>query len=302
MPEKVHEFFLSVRKPNFLTMKLLSQVFKRMSVVDEESKHIIDNFDVISKYNFVLDGDIGIDNYVNVSDDLSLITIFLSMCCSEVDAAHEFGHVLLELFGGKSRPDNYDEVIDKVQQSMLKRKSEIRGMLQGFSDEVYEDYLEHEDEFYQFLQLNPGLRKEYFKRNPLALDEDFEVDARLHFFANYTTFDEKAMNYNKVANIIDSIFYNDGNFYESYGTDEFFPVLSMHDDAYFEESPMGREQVSFEEQFAEYFSLRLYGDRLGYANKVLHDILGDEWFEMMDRYYEKISKNVSEKGKVFGKK
>ena len=299
---KVQDFFLSVKNPNFLTMKLLNDVFRRMSASDDVSRHIIENFDVFSGYNFVLDGDMGIDNYVNVRDDLSLITIFLSTCCSEVDASHEFGHVLLELFGNGSRPKDFDSIMDKVQQSMLKRKKEIRGMLQGFSDEVYDDYLEHEDEFYQFLQLNPELRKEYFKRNPDALDQDFEEDIKLHFFANYTTFDEKAMNYNKIANIIDSIFYNDGNFYESYGNDEFFPVLSMHDDAYFEEADVPREQVSFEEQFAEYLSLKLYEDRLGFAISVLHDILGDEWFEMMDEHYETISRNVSEKGKVFTKK
>ena len=105
-----------------------------------------------------------------------------------------------------------------------------------------------------------------------------------------------------ISNIIDSIFFNDGNFFESFGVDEYFPVLSMHDDDYFDNDPSGCNQVSFEEQFADYVALRLYGDRLEFATDVLHDILGEEWFEMMDQHYRKVASKITEKGKELVKK
>lgn len=302
MLKKVEELFLSLKKPNFLTMKLLNQVFNRMSVVDDTSKIIVGNIDVLGQYNLILDGDIGADNYVESDEDLSKIVIFLSLCCNEVDAAHEVGHVLLDVFDRNNRPEEFDEVLGNIQQRLLGRKEEINKMLQGFSDEAYGEYLEHEDEFYQWLQLNPDVRKEYFRRNPEAIEEDFEEEVRVNFFANYVTFNNNTTNYNKIANIIDSIFFNDGNFFLSFGLDEYFPVLSMHDDDDFDNAPGGRMQASFEEQFADYVSLRLYGDELGYANEVLHDILGEEWFVMMDKYYEKIAGKMQDKGKVFSKK
>lgn len=302
MNEKIHNFFLSRKDINFNTMKLLNSVFKKMSINDEASQSIINNLDVLSQYNITLDGELGIDSGVDSADDLSVISFFLASCASEVDAAHEFGHLLLDIFDRGNRPEEFDEVLDTVQQRLLKRKSEIREMLQGFSDEVYEDYLEHEDEFYQWVQMNPGIKKEFFRKNPGALDEDFEEALKLNFFANYTSGHENAMNYNKISNIIDCIFFNDGNFYESFGVDEFFPVLSMHDDEYFDNDPAGCNQVSFEEQFADYVALRLYGDRLGFATDVLHDILGEEWFEMMDKHYRKVASKISDRGKELVKK
>lgn len=302
MNEKIHNFFLSRKDINFNTMKLLNSVLKKMSINDEESRSIVENLDVLSSYNIILDGDMGIDCHVDSSDDLSVISYFLGSSATEIDAAHEFGHLLVDVFDRGNRPEEFDEVLDIVQQRLLKRKSEIREMLQGFSCEVYDDYKEHEDEFYQWAQMNPGIKKEFFRRHPDAIDEDFEEMLKLNFFANHTCANQNAMNYNKISNIIDCIFFNDGNFYESFGVDEFFPVLSMHDDAYFDDDPAGCNQVSFEEQFADYVALRLYGDKLGFATDILHDILGEEWFEMMDKHYKKITSKISSKGKELVKK
>lgn len=299
MLKKVEKLFLSLKNPNFLTMKLLNNVFNKMSVMDDTSKSIVDNIDVLGQYNLILDGELGTDNYVESEEDLSKIVVFLSNCCNDADAAHEVGHVLMDVFDRNNRPEEFDDILDNVQQRLLGRKDEISKMLQGFSDEVYGEYLEHVDEFYQWLQLNPEVKKEYFRRHPEAIDEDFEEDVKINFFANYATFNNKATNYNKIANIIDSIFFNDGNFFLAFGNEDFFPVLSMHDDDYFDNAPGGCKQASFEEQFADYVSLRLYSEELGYANRVLHDILGEEWFELMDKYYGMIAGKMQEKEKVF---
>ena len=301
MSEKVINFFASLKDPKYLTMKLLSDVFKKMGSGDEASQRIIDNIDVLSQYNFILEGDIGTDNYVISPDDLSEVVLFLSSCCSDVDACHEFGHILIDLFARGERPENYDEVILNVRRRMLEREEEIYALIEGFSDEVYSDFIASGD-LDRFLEKSSIVREDFFKRHPDADEDDFNQVVRLYCFANAITFNSKAENYNKVANIVDSIFLNDGTFYMAYGNDEHFPVLAMHDDEYFEEYVYGEEQASFEEQFADYVALRVYGDRLSYANEVCLDILGDEWFDMMDKHYNSIVDRISEKGKEYQKK
>ena len=66
MEEKIHNFFLSRRDINFSTMKLLNSVFKKMSINDDASRSIIENLDVLSSYNIILDGELGIESGVDV--------------------------------------------------------------------------------------------------------------------------------------------------------------------------------------------------------------------------------------------
>lgn len=138
--------------------------------------------------------------------------------------------------------------------------------------------------------------------NDEATEEEFLEEVRIHYFANVTTFDIEVENYNKIANGVDSIFLNDGPFYMAYDNDEYFPVLSMHNDDYFSDGRSGVDFVFFEEQFADYVVLRVYKDKMGFALDRLYDMLGEEWFIMMDNYYEEVVGRMSERGKTFVKK
>ena len=63
----------------------------------------------------------------------------------------------------------------------------------------------------------------------------------------------------------------------------------------------GKYFAGFEEQFADYLVMKLYNDRLySYIDK-LKSFIGEEWFIMMDNYYELISIKVFEKAKSYRK-
>ena len=57
--------------------------------------------------------------------------------------------------------------------------------------------------------------------------------------------------------------------------------------------------TDFEEQFADYLVLRTFPDKFSEARGVLHKVLGDEWFTMMDDFYDKVTKRVCEKSKIY---
>ena len=295
-------FVLSLKNPNFLTMKMLNEVFNKMSTGDEVTRRIVENLGALSCHEIVLDGDVGIENYVLTQEDLSLIVIFFSTCCTEEVACHEFGHLLLDLFSSGRCPENYDEVISGCRERMLERKDCYYEMFEGFSTKLFQKLVDDDCEFRSFLEHNPEIRERFFEENDEATEDEFLEEARIHYFANVTTFDIEAENYNKIANVVDSIFLNDGPFYMAYGNDEYFPVLAMHDDEYFLDGDSGADFVSFEEQFADYVVLRVYKDKMGFALDRLYDMLGEEWFIMMDNYYEEVVGRMSEKGKTFVKK
>lgn len=62
-----------------------------------------------------------------------------------------------------------------------------------------------------------------------------------------SAFNSDIDNYNKVSNIIDSIFGGMNPFFLDYGKEDIECVLSMHDDDYFREAYYGKYVASFEE-------------------------------------------------------
>lgn len=72
----------------------------------------------------------------------------------------------------------------------------------------------------------------------------------------------------------------------------------MHHDEYFETGDYGREVMGFEEQFADYLVLRTYSKKMREANSTLRELLGDEWFQMMDKFYDKVTGRISERVKT----
>lgn len=124
-------------------------------------------------------------------------------------------------------------------------------------------------------------------------------DILAEHFALVLSFDRKIDNCNRVANIIDAVFCGDNPFGLDYGNNQVDPILSMHHDEYFETGDYGREVMGFEEQFAHYLVLRTYPEKMGKAHATLRELLGNEWFQMMDKFYDKVTSRISEKGKVY---
>ena len=112
-------------------------------------------------------------------------------------------------------------------------------------------------------------------------------------------FDKSTIEYNIVSNVVDSIFAGDNPFYSTYGNESIHPILASHRKEYFCDDSMDSKVIGFEEQFAEYVVLRVFGNEMRGVTTTLHNLIGDEWFLMMDEYYDNIANKVSESGKVY---
>ena len=84
----------------------------------------------------------------------------------------------------------------------------LKELAQGFFRKLVDD----DCEFSSFLDPNLEIRERFFAENDEATEEEFLEEVRIHYFANVTTFDIEVENYNKIANVVDSIFLNDGPF------------------------------------------------------------------------------------------
>lgn len=303
MPEKIEIFFRKLKNPDFLAMRYLLEVFKRMDKEhDKISKKIFDNIDVLSNYNIVLGDSANNDNYVWTADDLSECRMMISSKSGDNIVCHEFGHLLLDLFANGEVPEEFDIVNEVCVERLNSKKEFISKELRRGSDEVFKIIQDNAFELVDFLERHPEAEQEYLEKNPNATMDDCAEEFLLSFFSLMTNFDYKVVGYNKMSNIIDSMYQGNNPFFDDYGNDELFPLLSMHESEYFIEDEISPRKTSFEEQFADYLVLRLYTKELGSTISQLQTLIGEEWFEMMDRHYETVADRIGERGKVFQKK
>lgn len=299
MTSDIRDFFLQLKNPNYLAMKLLLDVFNRMMISDDVSKNIIDNISVLSQYNIRLVDSNSMFNFVYTEDDLSEVKFAISKASQEEIVCHEFGHLLLDLFFDGNLPEEYIEVNKKAIKRMIENKDNISDMLGSFRDELYQGLIDNVGEAFEFVDRNPEVYQEYIKLNPEAGKEEFIGDVIADYYCFMSNLDRKSSNYNRIGNIIDSMFHGENPFYELYGNEEIFPLIASHDKTYFIKDEHGPEFAGFEEQFAEYLVLRLYGDNMSDVVSTVRMIAGDEWFLMMDKVYEDISLKISEDVKVY---
>ena len=272
MRKNYEEFFLGLSEVDFLTMKLLHSVFKKFEQ-DDVSCRITDNLDVLSCWDIRLIKSEESFSYIDFYDNSKRVDFAINISGTEEVACHEFGHLLLSLFARGEIPEDFLEVNRR-----LKKKI---------------------DDVLMFYERHPDLKREYFELFPDSDEEEMVEDLLEEHYALVSAFDDDIDNYNKVSNIVDAIFCGNNPFFLEYGNDTIECILSMHSDDYFKDGYYGKYVTSFDEQFADYVALRTYPEKYGVARGVLNKLLGDEWFIMMDKFYDEVTSRICSKGKVY---
>lgn len=288
-------FFKTLENPNYLAMKMLLDVFNRMEIADDSSRKIIDNISAFSDYHIRFIDSGTLSNYVFSEDDLSNIDFAISGMGNEYSTCHEFGHLLLDIFAKGELPENYSEVNALCVKRLMEREDDVENMLQGFTFHVFQKLTEGINKPIEFLDRYPEFVTEYLKKYPEKNRIELLQDAISDYHVFLSSFDRRIIDYNLVSNIIDAMFHGNNPFYSAYGNSEVFPVISMHNVEYYTEDDNGVEVAGFEEQFAEYLVLRLYGNEKRGAINTVFNLVGSEWFDMMDKFYDIVIDRVVER-------
>ncbi len=300
--KEVKEFFKRMPEDtNYLGMKLLSDVFFRMNSSDKASKNIITNLDGFSAHNIQIIESVDMLNSVFTSDDKVNSRMKISLSCQEMIMAHEFGHLLLDLFSDSKLPKEYMEVNHDVQNKLVYNFSRVSLELSNYCNIIYEKLISNIEEPMEFIKRNPFELSKFFQKYEDVTENDYISSIIGDYLIYMSNFDIESYGYNKISNIIDGSFHGTNPFLEFYGNSNIFPILTSREEEYFLEDLNGKYFAGFEEQFADYLVMKLYNDRLySYIDK-LKSFIGEEWFIMMDNYYEMISIKVFEKAKIYRK-
>lgn len=300
--KEVKEFFKRMPEDtNYLGMKLLSDVFFRMNSSDKASKNIITNLDGFSAHNIQIIESVDMLNSVFTSDDKVNSRMKISLSCQEMIMAHEFGHLLLDLFSDSKLPKEYMEVNHDVQNKLVYNFSRVFLELSNYCNIIYEKLISNIEEPMEFIKRNPFELSKFFQKYEDVTENDYISSIIGDYLIYMSNFDIESYGYNKISNIIDGSFHGTNPFLEFYGNSNIFPILTSREEEYFLEDLNGKYFAGFEEQFADYLVMKLYNDRLySYIDK-LKSFIGEEWFIMMDNYYEMISIKVFEKAKIYRK-
>lgn len=300
--KEVKEFFKRMPEDtNYLGMKLLSDVFFRMNSSDKASKNIITNLDGFSAHNIQIIESVDMLNSVFTSDDKVNSRMKISLSCQEMIMAHEFGHLLLDLFSDSKLPKEYMEVNHDVQNKLVSNFPFVSLELSNYSDIIYEKLISNIEEPMEFIKRNPFELSKFFQKYEDVTENDYISSIIGDYLIYMSNFDIESYGYNKISNIIDSSFHGANPFLEFYGNSNIFPILTSRGEEYFLEDLNGKYFAGFEEQFADYLVMKLYNDRLYLYIDKLKSFIGEEWFIMMDNYYELISIKVFEKAKSYRK-
>lgn len=300
--KEVKEFFKRMPEDsNYLGMKLLSDVFFRMNSSDKASKNIITNLDGFNAHNIQIIESVDMLNSVFTSDDKVNSRMKISLSCQEMIMAHEFGHLLLDLFSDSKLPKGYMEVNHDVQNKLVYNFPFVSLELSNYSDIIYEKLISNIEEPMEFIKRNPFELSKFFQKYEDVTENDYISSIIGDYLIYMSNFDIESYGYNKISNIIDSSFHGANPFLEFYGNSNIFPILTSRGEEYFLEDLNGKYFAGFEEQFADYLVMKLYNDRLYLYIDKLKSFIGEEWFIMMDNYYELISIKVFEKAKSYRK-
>ena len=300
--KEVKEFFKRMPEDtNYLGMKLLSDVFFRMNSSDKASKNIITNLDGFSAHNIQIIESVDMLNSVFTSDDKANSRMKISLSCQEMIMAHEFGHLLLDLFSDSKLPKEYMEVNHDVQNKLVYNFSRVSLELSNYCNIIYEKLISNIEEPMEFIKRNPFELSKFFQKYEDVTENDYISSIIGDYLIYMSNFDIESFGYNKISNIIDGSFHGTNPFLEFYGNSNIFPILTSREEEYFLEDLNGKYFAGFEEQFADYLVMKLYNDRLYLYIDKLKSFIGEEWFIMMNNYYELISIKVFKKAKSYRK-
>lgn len=297
MRKDVEEFFLSLDKPNFLAMKLLYNLFLKFEN-DEVSRRVVENIAILSHYNIKLSYSEESFSYVDILDSGGYDFAITSSGTEEI-VCHEFGHLLLNIFAKGEIPNEFLKVNRACKKRLLNKKRYVSGLLQKYRDDAYDILTEDVSDPLSFYDRHPEFKEEYFERYPDGSEEEMLEDRLEEHYALVSAFDRNVDNYNRVSNIIDAMFLGVNPFFLDYGKEDIACVLAMHTDDYFSDAYYGKYVASFEEQFADYLVLRTYPENFGEARGVLQRVLGEEWFAMMDKFYDEVTTRVCDRAKLY---
>lgn len=300
--DETKDFFRKMsNNTNYLGMKLLSDVFFRMNSSDECSKRIIANLSSISSCNIEIINSTDMLNSFLTSDDKQSSIMKISLSAQEMIVAHEFGHLLLDLFSNSLLPSKYMEVNQGVQESLIDNYDYVSSELQNYSNYLYEKLIENIEEPMNFIKRYPEYFLKFKEKYESVSESDYISSIIGDYLIYMSNFDRDGIEYNIISNILDSSFHGANPFLAYYGNREINPILIARNPEYFLEDKNGKYFAGFEEQFADYLVIRLYSDRLFLTIDKLKCFIGRDWFLMMDEYYKLISNRVLEKAKNYRK-
>lgn len=238
---------------------------------------------------------------------------------------HEVGH-LLNNFNGIKIPKEFDEVSSKVIQNMDNNAEKIKEFLNHVKEYKLKTIPESLKRAQEYINKIPKEEIDQFVNDCLSSKDplmEIEIQASQAGFsknkidtivneakngitddvkyqigriykikvANILTTidyenDHEMMLYNMITGIIDSV-YNGKNpyYYSMYAPN----AMRSHGPEYFQK----KQTNGFDEQFADYVSLRLNSDVYQPATNYLKKILGEDWFEMMDKHYKEIGEEIA---------
>lgn len=300
--KEIKSFFSKMpNDTNYLGMKLLNDVFSRMNNSDVVSQRIIANLDGISSCNIKIINSSDMLNSVLTSDDKSTSRMSISLSAQEMIVAHEFGHLLLDLFSNSELPSRYMEVNQNVQDKLINNYGDVSSELWSDSNYLYDKLIENIEEPMDFIKRNPDDFLEFQEKYEAVTENDYISSIIGDYLIYMSNFDREGFGYNIISNILDSSFHGANPFRIYYGNVEINPLLTTRDEEYFLEDENGKYFAGFEEQFADYLVLKLYRDNLYSVIEKLENLIGKDWFLMMDDYYQMISNRVEEKAKSYRK-
>lgn len=289
-----------VDESDFLPIKLFNDVLTKMSYSDTASKKIINNLEAFNSCNIRLVNSTDMLNSVLTSDDKKSSIMKISLSAQEMCVAHEFGHLLLDLFSNNELPSNYVDVNYNVQERLVDNYLEVSSVIMNYRDYLYDRLIDSINEPMDFIERNPDIFLD-FGDNEDITEADFISNIIGDYYIFMVNFDKVGFGFNIISNILDSSFHGENPFRDLYGKSDIDPLLTARDKAYFLEDVNGKFFAGFEEQFADYLVMKLYRDKLYPVINKLENLIGKDWFLMMDEYYLMISNKVEEKAKSYRK-
>lgn len=290
-----------VDESDFLPLKLFNDVLNKMIEKDNVSRKIVDNLEAFNSCNIKLINSNNMLNSVLTSDDKKNSILKISLGAQEMCVAHEVGHFLLDLFSNNELPSDYMEINYNVQKSLCDRYFEVSSEISKYSDYLYNKLISNIEQPMNFIGRNPDVFNDLKKKNNDITENEYISSIIADYYIYLINFDLEGFGYSIISNILDSSFHGENPFRKFYGKDDFDPLLVAREEEYFLEDKNGKYFAGFEEQFADFFVLKLYRDRLYLTINKLEKLIGKEWFFMMDEYFLMISNRVEEKAKSYRK-
>ena len=124
-----------------------------------------------------------------------------------------------------------------------------------------------------------------FRANMGIIYKDYE-NRRITY--ENSLYDHQMQLVDMVTGVIDSVYGGKNPFYEMY-VNSGFNGLRYHESSYFQSV----DTKAFDEQFADYTAMKVYADTYAGAKTFLENVLGKEWFNMMEDKFSSIAEKIS---------